>query len=512
MKQALHIFRKDTRLNWIEILATLTATAMFVWIYPRGWGASPTMNVWPWVPAAVTALVPVSWLVLITRVIHADSLVGQRQFWITRPYRWPQLAGAKVLFIAAFIYVPFFSAQCMLLRIAGMHPLTHLTGLLFNLLLVTGIAVLPMACLAAVTSNFARMLLGLLCVLLFGGGIGYLSSLLPTSSTTSSLSDVLGFMGPVSVFIFVLLIQYARRWTSFARASLVVLAVIIALFGLFGPEDAPMAIAYPRTTNATEPRFAFKQVSSTNPPYLSRQEREVTLIFPLAVAGVAHDSAVWIDNAKVVLVTASGVRWSSHWQGEYAKWAPGQMDGAVSLRVNRAFYEQTKDQPVTVELSLAVTTIKPAQVARLTLPDKDFELPGGSICRRWGVWGNSISCLAPLKQPPLMQVEARFTTEDCSATPPSNDGDAGVGWIGTLDAQPADFGLTSVWESFVEFERFSSARSLERQHLCPGSQISVTPYQVASHHQQTIVSQPLDMKKLGSYSLPKEASPSADQD
>jgi hypothetical protein len=34
MKQALHIFGKDVRLYWIEILATLTVTALFVSIYP----------------------------------------------------------------------------------------------------------------------------------------------------------------------------------------------------------------------------------------------------------------------------------------------------------------------------------------------------------------------------------------------------------------------------------------------------------------------------------------------
>ena len=85
MKQALHIFVKDVRLYWIEILATLAVTTLFVWLYPAGWRGSSTITVWPWVPAFVTGLLPVSWLVLITRVIHAESLVGERQFWITRP-------------------------------------------------------------------------------------------------------------------------------------------------------------------------------------------------------------------------------------------------------------------------------------------------------------------------------------------------------------------------------------------------------------------------------------------
>ena len=48
MKQALHIFVKDVRLYWIEIVATLAVTALFVWLYPAGWRGSSTISVWPW--------------------------------------------------------------------------------------------------------------------------------------------------------------------------------------------------------------------------------------------------------------------------------------------------------------------------------------------------------------------------------------------------------------------------------------------------------------------------------
>jgi hypothetical protein len=47
MKQALHIFGKDVRLYWIEILGTLGVTALFAWIYPMGWGNLPAVSVWP---------------------------------------------------------------------------------------------------------------------------------------------------------------------------------------------------------------------------------------------------------------------------------------------------------------------------------------------------------------------------------------------------------------------------------------------------------------------------------
>ena len=54
-----------------------------------------------------------------------------------------------------------------------------------------------------------------------------------------------------------------------------------------------------------------------------------------------------------------------------------------------------------------------------------------------------------------MLITTQFSTEDCSG-PASNDGDSGVGWIGTTDTDPAEFGITSVWTTSVYVQRFSS--------------------------------------------------------
>ena len=56
------------------------------------------------VPVMLKFLVPQMWLVLISRVVHDEGLVGDRQFWITRPYPWQILLTAKLAFIFAFIF------------------------------------------------------------------------------------------------------------------------------------------------------------------------------------------------------------------------------------------------------------------------------------------------------------------------------------------------------------------------------------------------------------------------
>ena len=73
-----------------------------------------------------------------------------------RPYDWKKLLGAKALFLVAFLYLPLLIAQCLLLFSAGFRPLSFIPGLLFNLLLITGILVLPLMAIASVTATFAR--------------------------------------------------------------------------------------------------------------------------------------------------------------------------------------------------------------------------------------------------------------------------------------------------------------------------------------------------------------------
>jgi len=498
MRQVFHIFWKDVRLYWIEILATLCVTALFVWLYPISWGDSPTISVWPWVPGATAALLPVSWLVMITRVIHAESLVGERQFWITRPYLWPQLLGAKVLFIAAFLCVPFFLAQCLLLQEAGLHPLSHMAGLFFNMLLATVIALLPMACLAAVTSNFGKTLLALLGVILFVGGVAYLSSILPTSSGTDFVGDDVSVVVVVSVFIAVLLIQYSRRSTMLSWTLLAALAVTFSAIGLAGPEEWAVKRMYPESAAASGPRLAFKDLGTSTSTTTSDSvgPREVTIVFPVTMADIVPDAAVRMDDARVRFTSENGTGWTSYWQEASATWLPGEPDGIVILRISRSFYDRMKDTPVTVEMSVALTSLKAGSVSRLTMPANRFELPGGSLCRVSGNWEMDLSCLSPLRQPPLMLIGTRFSAEDCSDAPPSNDGDPGLAWVGTLGSQPADFGLTSVWEISGWFRRFPSSHSSQKQHLCPGSRISVVPYSVVSRNQRTIVSQPVTLKSL----------------
>jgi len=107
VKQVLHIFGKDMRRFWPEILISLAITAAFARIYPILWLPENNTGVgmlgvhnsqFRILANALLILMPVTWWILIARVIHSESMVGDKQFWLTRPYDWPKLLASKLLF------------------------------------------------------------------------------------------------------------------------------------------------------------------------------------------------------------------------------------------------------------------------------------------------------------------------------------------------------------------------------------------------------------------------------
>jgi ABC-type transport system involved in multi-copper enzyme maturation permease subunit len=243
--QVLHIFRKDCRQFWPEIVSTLVLTLAFVWAYPYQWASpndprfSPDRGLLDLthlqiLASVITGLLPVTWFFLTARVVHAENLIGTRQFWVTRPYDWKKLLAEKFFFLLVFLYVPFASAQLALLGRAGFAPLHYLPGLLFNLLLLTGICVLPFLSFAAVVSSIPRMLLVLLTI----GIIACISAFIATSFHTEKNSIQIPHSDRVSIPLVVaictaaLVAQYSGRHLWLARGLMLTLMATIVVLAI----------------------------------------------------------------------------------------------------------------------------------------------------------------------------------------------------------------------------------------------------------------------------------------
>jgi hypothetical protein len=131
MDQILHIFKKDVRRHWPEILISLSLLALFTRHELHPWTKRPdfygfSTYMFFYSGRVIIPALVIVWTFLIVRVIQSETLIGDRQWWITKPYVWWKLLLAKLLFIFVFISVPLYHSQLFLLHKAGFPVLPYL--------------------------------------------------------------------------------------------------------------------------------------------------------------------------------------------------------------------------------------------------------------------------------------------------------------------------------------------------------------------------------------------------
>jgi hypothetical protein len=157
MQQAWHIFKKDSRYLAREIvflIALATLTGCLTRGGPRGEDVSDTISLLYIAAVGFT----------IARLVHAEAIPGDNQFWITRPYRWSSLLAAKLLFLIAFVHLPVLIMQAEVLLLNGFPIGAIIPGLIWTQLLILLSISLPACALAAMTPGmvpFMGAILGL---------------------------------------------------------------------------------------------------------------------------------------------------------------------------------------------------------------------------------------------------------------------------------------------------------------------------------------------------------------
>jgi hypothetical protein len=389
MRQALCIFRKDVRHLRAQLATALALTAILGWLEAQIVAFADVVAIL-WV---------LCWTWLMAAAIHEERLPGDRQYWLTRPFDWRSLLLAKCLFFAAFAWLPLAASGAFSLLANGVSPLRFALPLLAQTAIFAGAVGIPAGALAAVTGGLAQLLWGFL--LLAGAGT---AAFLAAGTRRGIGWDSVEWVRWAAVgalilaaAVAILLLQYARRKTPLSRGVLAAAAAITAAAPFANAwhgawtlqtrlADRPQGDSGVRLTFDQTPRPRMRYATA---PYFSGPLDEGIYI-PLRLEGLPRGAAV-VSERVAGAIEAGGRSWTSDWTPAAGLTGVNPLedvhllraDGACwqYLNVDRRFYQEVKDLPARMHVSIALILFIGPDGTTLQPSGRTARLPGEGICQ-----------------------------------------------------------------------------------------------------------------------------------
>jgi hypothetical protein len=394
MRHTIHIFLKDARRSWPYTAVVFAITAILAVLTPK-W--APAYN-----PATSTRnntvdflqlLLPVAWWFTIAHVVHGEELVGDRQFWVTRPYSWKSLCAAKVLFCVAFLAAPFLICDCIILSADGFSPAAMIPGLLWRQYYLAAMLLLPPFVLAALTRTMRHFALTCLAILI---AFLVLTDLLPIFFWTgltpfqhfNALAATLNRAHPGARSWFeawgagvlfgagglsLLLWQYALRRTAAVR--IVVMALLA--WGLISSAWPPRAVARATAAQPPVPTAEYPEIAVVFAPEHGRPNRPgissgIDVFVPIELTG--RNRELLDDRLVAVIVTPEG---GEAWipAGWGYSHPPGGGDW-ITLSLDRRDFERLNRAPVKLQALFGVIVYEKQSVVKLRPGGEWAKIPG----------------------------------------------------------------------------------------------------------------------------------------
>ncbi len=398
MHQAWHIFKKDVRYLQREIAFLLALAVALYWLGSHGLrgDASDAFGVLLAVAAGYT----------IARLVHAEALPGENQFWITRPYRWQSLLAAKILFMLAFINLPILLAQAAVLLVAGFPIAWIAPGLLWMQVLVLICVVLPLALIAALTDGMATFFGCILVIALIGFG-QYSFTMWSRFTTPAPMEWLHDSVGYAALAVFappVLYLQYRLRRTWFGRALAVSLAICGACSYLF----ISWRTLFPLQSRLSSQAVNVEVVRDAAQNFaFAREGPLLRFSLPVVISGVPNDD-YQIDSYAASLETPDGRTSQLNMTGlnlhrsELSKLEIVLESNRTGLRgpALPQFLLDNPRQPVTLRASLYLTLFGNPRERTITLRETPANVMDGIQC--FAGYLNNLLCRSPFRWPARM--------------------------------------------------------------------------------------------------------------
>lgn len=479
MKQILNIFRKDVRHHWLLILLCQAALVVYCWDEVSSW-SEPTFGRNGTSSSLISLLLFLTWFLLIFRMVHDEPLVGDCQFWITRPYEWQKLLAEKMLLVLIFITLPLLIAGAFLLAKAGFSPAPYSLGLFWMQLLLFQLPFLPLLALGAVTRNLTQGILTLLAIFLVilivsaaplysQRGVAHYYGLYAASSGFPSFGEPVGLMLLFACLV-VIALQYARRKTSQSRIWLAGGVVAMFIFSLVSGYAKRNSDPFPVPEHQTIPfRAGLRPGNYDRPKMPPQQDQPVAIGIPVSISGIPMNSLARIRGVRLVLEAPDGYRWNASSANTGQLLQPGENLWRPSIAMDYEDYKRLQSGPLKAHVTVSADVYREGNFEIVRATEGEFDVPGVGRCRVMGVWKDMLRCHSPLAPPAMVVARVNPALSPCPDEPAVQRGlvyGLPYAWTRRYDSGPAQYGVSPVAVSFFLFSQFSDLVS-----ICPGTQL-----------------------------------------
>ena len=499
MRQILHIFKKDIRRHWPEIVISLALLGLYakVMTHHADYYGMMAPNHIPWAEISASTLVPlmiIFWIFLTIRIVQGERLVGDTQWWITKPYEWWKLLAAKEVFLIAFIGAPLFLVQLYLLHDAGFAMHSHFFGVIRMQFALALILFLPALALASLAKNLGQAFIVILIVFILFFTITSQLSRVPNSGMSSAVQG----LGEVEGVLLLGSIvgaagwQYARRKTWASRGFFAAGAAVVILISAFTPYAIFVNRKYPMMESKDAPAQISAAVlpkSTKTPPEEFDRVREIPLIIPVNDSGALAGALVVVDGIKLTMETTSGTKWEPGWTSQGMILWPEGGQNQISSQIDRKMFDQLKSQTGTLHIEFALTEYQPQDARDLVLPNGEFADPTLGLCAFSPRNPSVILCRRPFH---ISSFIATFDPSQASCPAPTDDNaipedKISHAWFPPIDERSAELGLNPVMNYPLMFGShqmvFTSDKRQKQMtvYLCPGAKVTLAKPHAVRH-------------------------------
>jgi hypothetical protein len=302
----------------------------------------------------------------------------------------------------------------------------------------------------------------------------------------------------------IIIIQYARRRLALARLLLAGLAAILIIIAAVAPYRSFIDKEYPQRQSAElklnllAPKKVDENQDAGSPP--GGEAKVVIFSLPVSTSEMAADSILKLQGQMISIDSQSGVHWTSNWTRSGIQLFPEQKRFPLGFVLDHHVFEQIKNSPVKLTVSLLYETYVDDSRRNLTIPEGRFTITEiGGPCEPVPYSWRNLVCLAPL----LRRVNLLLTTDLSASTCPLHEKEtpAAPGTIARhwehRQSEAPEFGIspTQPVNLYLAQMNWDPAQQHIGGGLCPGTQVVLSHPRFLYQAQQSMSFENVDLSK-----------------